>query len=90
LIFITKACVNTKIKRSLVLLFKFLLLQGWEYYEARFSSADRVFGSTFFFIAEIYFRIFFLNNKFISENYLLTIKTFRKAANKLGDLNMIH
>jgi cytochrome c oxidase subunit 3 len=26
----------------------FTILQGWEYYEARFSFADRVFGLTFF------------------------------------------
>jgi heme/copper-type cytochrome/quinol oxidase subunit 3 len=27
----------------------FTFLQGWEYYEARFSFADRVFGSTLFY-----------------------------------------
>jgi hypothetical protein len=49
-----------------------------------------MFFGKFFLTAEFYFRIFFLHNKFISETYLLTIKRFQKAANKLEDLNMIY
>jgi hypothetical protein len=48
-----------------------------------------IFYGKIFLIAEIYFRIFFLQNKFISETYFLAIKRFWKAANTSGDLNMI-
>jgi hypothetical protein len=47
-----------------------------------------IFFRKFFLIAENYFGILFLDNKFILETYLLTIKRFRKAALKLEDLNM--
>jgi hypothetical protein len=50
---------------------------------------ENYFFGKFFLITEIYFGIFFLHNKFISETYLLIMKRFWKAANKLGDLNMI-
>ncbi len=41
---------QTKLGLGLTILLgvNFTVLQGWEYYEARFSFADRVFGSTFF------------------------------------------
>jgi hypothetical protein len=44
----------------------------------------------FLLIAEIYYRIFVLHNKFILETYFLTIKRFQKAADKLGDLDTIY
>jgi hypothetical protein len=49
------------------------------------------FGRIIFFgkvlkIAEIYFRILFLHNKFILETYFLSMKRFWKAANKLEAL----
>ncbi len=48
-----------------------------------------IFFGKFFLIAEFYFQIFFLHNKFISETFLVTIKRFPKAANKLEDLQYI-
>jgi hypothetical protein len=39
--------------------------------------------------SRIYFGIFFLHNKFISETHLLILKRFWKADNKLGHLYMI-
>jgi hypothetical protein len=44
----------------------------------------------YFFWVEIYFGIFFLHGKLISETYFLTKKRFLKASNKLEDLNMIY
>jgi hypothetical protein len=48
------------------------------------------FFGKFLLIAEIYFGIFFLHNKFISETYFLTIKRFWKAAENLVDLSTIY
>jgi hypothetical protein len=39
---------------------------------------------------EIYFEILFPQNKFISETYFLSMKRFRKAANKLEALKTIY
>jgi hypothetical protein len=36
-------------------------------------------------MAEIYFEILLLHNKFNMETYFLTIKRFEKTADKLGD-----
>ncbi len=49
-----------------------------------------IFFGKFYPIAEIYFKIFVSHNEFILESYFLTIKKFRKSANKLGDLYKIY
>jgi hypothetical protein len=49
-----------------------------------------IFFGKFFLMAEIYFEILLFHNKFIMETFFLTIKRFLKAADKLGDLNMIY
>jgi hypothetical protein len=49
-----------------------------------------IFFGKFLEIAEIYFGILFLHNKFISETYFLSMKRFRKAANKLVALKKIY
>jgi hypothetical protein len=48
-----------------------------------------IFFGKFLYIAEIYFGILFLHNKFISETYFLSLKRFRKAASKLEALKTI-
>jgi hypothetical protein len=56
---------------------------------------ENLFGKIIFFgyflkIAEIYFGILFLHNKFISETYFLSMKRFQKVADKLEALKTIY
>jgi hypothetical protein len=51
---------------------------------SRGTLSEKLDFGKFFFIAEIYFGIFFLHNKFISETYFLIMKRFPKVANKWG------
>jgi hypothetical protein len=42
-----------------------------------------IFFGNFLLIAETYFGVFFLDDRYVLETYFLTIKKFRKAAHKM-------
>jgi hypothetical protein len=48
-----------------------------------------IFCGNFLKIGEIYFGVFFLQDRYISETYFSTVKRFRKAAYKMAGLYTI-
>ncbi len=57
---------------------------------SRNSFGKIMFVGKFFLIAEIYFEICFLHDKYISKTYFLSMKRLWNAANKLEILNTVY